>query len=159
MEGFTLILALVDFIPVLSFGIGIVILAGVFHSPLFLAGAIGSLAAGVCKVLWKLILGTSKRDVKCLNKIFLPLQIGGWLVMLTAVIINLGRIDFRVVFSAISQMPQLVFYILWICAMGTMIWYKKRKFERYSSKANWTAELINSVGQIAFLAAIAFSAL
>ena len=35
MEGFTLSLALVDAIPVLSFGISMVIIAGRFHSTVY----------------------------------------------------------------------------------------------------------------------------
>ena len=38
MEGFTVGLALVDAIPVLSFGISMVIIAGRFQSPLFMVG-------------------------------------------------------------------------------------------------------------------------
>lgn len=157
MAEFTLALALVDFIPVLAFGIAIILLAGVFHSPLFLFGAIVSLLAGVFKVLWKLILGTSKKDVKWLNKCFLPMQSGGWLVMLFAFILNIGRINFSAVLPAIFAMPQLVFFILWLGFLGAMIWYKRNKFERYDAKSNWTAEIINSIGQTCFLIAMLFA--
>ena len=156
MEEFTLSLALVDFIPVVAFGVAIILVAGAFHSPLFLIGAIISLVAGVCKVLWKLILGTTKKDVKWLNKGFIPMQSGGWLIMLLAVILNIKRINFGAVLSAIIGLPQLVFFILWIGFLGAMIWYKKNRFEKYSAKANWTAEIINSVGQTCFLIAMLF---
>ena len=63
MEGFTLALALVDAIPVLSFGISMVIIASRFHSPVFMIGAGLSVLAGCCKVAWKLILGISKKDI------------------------------------------------------------------------------------------------
>ena len=56
MEGFTVALALVDAIPVLSFGISMVIIAGRFDSPLFMIGVALSVLAGCCKVCWKLIL-------------------------------------------------------------------------------------------------------
>ena len=59
MEGFTLGLALVDAIPVLSFGISMVIIASRFHSPIFMIGASLSVIAGCCKVAWKLILEPS----------------------------------------------------------------------------------------------------
>ena len=73
MEEFTLALALVDFIPVLAFGVAIIMISLGFPSKLFLIGAIISLLAGMFKVLWKLILGTTKKDVKWLNKCFLPM--------------------------------------------------------------------------------------
>ena len=46
MEGFTIGLALVDAIPVLSFGISMVIIASRFDSPLFMIGAILSVLGG-----------------------------------------------------------------------------------------------------------------
>ena len=48
MEGFTVALALVDAIPVLSFGISMVIIATRFESPLFMIGAALSVLAGCC---------------------------------------------------------------------------------------------------------------
>lgn len=154
MEEFTLALALVDFIPVLAFGIAIIMISIGFNSKLFLLGAIVSLLAGVFKVTWKLILGTTKKDVKWLNKCFLPMQSGGFVIMLLAIIINIGKINFVSLLSAISGMPQLIFFILWLGLMGAMIWYKKNKFERYSAKKNWTAEIINSCAQICLLIAV-----
>ena len=50
MEGFTIGLALVDAIPVLSFGISMVIIATRFDSALFMIGASLSVLAGCCKV-------------------------------------------------------------------------------------------------------------
>ena len=157
MTEFTLALALVDFIPVVAFGAAIVMLASAFHSPLFLIGAIASLLAGVFKVMWKLILGTTKKDVKWLNKCFLPMQAGGWMVMLLAVILNIGKISWKAVGAAIVGMPQLIFFILWIAFMVTMVWYKKNRFDKYDAKTNWVAEIVNSIGQTCFLIAIAFS--
>ena len=154
MEEFTLALALVDFIPVIAFGVAIIMISLDFHSKLFLIGAIISLLAGLFKVLWKLILGTTKKDVKWLNKCFLPMQSGGWVIMLLGIICNLGKINFANLLSAIVGLPQLLFFILWLGLMGTMIWYKKNKFERYSAKKNWTAEIINSCAQICLLIAV-----
>ena len=62
MEGFTLALALVDAIPVLSFGISMVIIASRFNSPPFLMGASLSVLAGCCKVAWKLVLGIKGKE-------------------------------------------------------------------------------------------------
>ena len=77
MEGFTLGLALVDAIPVLSFGISMVIIAGRFDSPLFMIGAAFSVLAGCCKVAWKMILGITKKDLRWLNKPFVPVRKAG----------------------------------------------------------------------------------
>ena len=63
MEGFTIGLALVDAIPVLSFGISMLIIAGRFNSPLFTLGAVLSVLGGCCKVAWKLVLGITKKTI------------------------------------------------------------------------------------------------
>ena len=82
MEGFTVGLALVDAIPVLSFGISMVIIASRFDSPLFLIGAALSVLAGCCKVAWKMVLGIAKKDLRWLNKPFVPMQATGFLLMM-----------------------------------------------------------------------------
>ena len=82
MEGFTVALALVDAIPVLLFGASMILLGSRLQSLLFTVGAILSTLAGCCKVAWKLILGLKKKDVRWLNKGFLPLMGAGWLLIL-----------------------------------------------------------------------------
>ena len=64
MEGFTIGLALVDAIPVLSFGISMIIIASRFSSSTFIIGAVLSTLAGCCKVAWKLVLGICHKDLK-----------------------------------------------------------------------------------------------
>ena len=101
MEGFTIGLALVDAIPVLSFGISMVIISGRFQSPLFLIGAALSVLAGCCKVAWKLMLGIAKKDLRWLNKPFVPMQATGFLLMLISFIIGFGKINWAGVGAAI----------------------------------------------------------
>ena len=154
MEEFTLALTLVDLIPVLTFGGAVLLLAERLKSPLFFIGAVLSLLAGLCKVLWKLILGTTKRDVKWLNRCFLPMQAGGWLVMLAGIALNVNKLSFSAIISSVFALPQGIFFLLWAVGMGAMVWYKKTRFERYSAKANWTAEIINSLAQGCLFAAV-----
>ena len=110
MEGFTLGLALVDAIPVLSFGISMVILAGRFDSPLFMIGAVLSVLAGCCKVAWKLVLGIAKRDLRWLNRPFLPMQITGFGFILGSVLTSLTRIDWPGVLNAVTGFPSIGLY-------------------------------------------------
>ena len=93
MEGFTIALALVDAIPVLSFGLSMVILASRFQSPLFMIGAILSVLGGCCKVAWKLVLGIWKKDLRWLNKPFVPMMAGGFLLLLVSVLLNITKIN------------------------------------------------------------------
>lgn len=157
MEGFTLALALVDAIPVLSFGVSMVIIAGRFQSPLFMIGAALSVLAGCCKVAWKLILGIAKKDLRWLNKPFVPMQATGFLLMLVSFVIGFKRISWSGVLTAVTGLPSIAFFILWLVGMGTMVWYRKTRFKNDDAKSNWTAQIINAVGQTCLLLGILFA--
>ena len=157
MEGFTLALALVDAIPVLSFGVSMVIIASRFGSPVFMIGAALSVLAGCCKVAWKLVLGIAKKDLRWLNKPFVPMQAAGFLLMIVSFIIGFGVIDWPGVLAAVTGLPSMVFFVLWIGFMGGMVWFRKAKFQNDDAKSNWTAQIINAVGQTCLLLGILFA--
>lgn len=157
MEGFTVGLALVDAIPVLSFGISMVIIASRFDSPLFMIGAALSVLAGCCKVAWKLVLGIAKKDLKWLNKPFVPMQATGFLLMLVSFVLGFGKINWSGVLSAVTGVPSCLFFLAWIALMATMSWYRKHKFSRTDARSNWTAQIINAVGQTCLLLGILFA--
>ena len=157
MEGFTLGLALVDAIPVLSFGISMLIIAGRFDSPLFLIGATLSVLAGCCKVAWKLVLGIWKKDLRWLNKPFLPMQITGFGFILGSLLTSLGKIQWGSVLAAVISFPSILFFLCWIGLMGFMGWYRKHKFVSDDAHSNWTAQIVNAIGQTCLLLGILFA--
>lgn len=157
MEGFTTGLALVDAIPVLSFGISMLIVAGRFQSPLFMIGAALSVLAGCCKVAWKLVLGIWKKDLRWLNKPFVPMQASGFLLMLLSFIIGFGKINWAGVAAAVISLPSILFFAAWLGLMGFMGWYRKHKFSNEDAHSNWTAQIINAVGQTCLLLGILFA--
>ena len=157
MEGFTVGLALVDAIPVLSFGISMVIIASRFDSPLFMIGAALSVLAGCCKVAWKLVLGIAKKDLRWLNKPFLPMQITGFLLMLISFVLDFRKISWGGVLAAVTGLPSIVFFLVWIGLMGFMGWYRKHKFRNEDAGSNWTAQIINAIGQTCLLLGILFA--
>lgn len=157
MEGFTVGLALVDAIPVLSFGISMVIIATRFHSPLFMVGAILSVLGGCCKVAWKLVLGITKKNLRWLNKPFVPMMASGFLLLLVSLIVGFGSIDWAGIGSAILSFPSLLFFIAWIGLMGFMGWFRKHKFSNDDAKSNWTAQIVNAIGQTCLLLGILFA--
>ena len=154
MEGFTVALALVDAIPVLSFGISMVIIASRFDSPTFIIGAVLSVLAGCCKVCWKLILGIRKKDLRWLNKPFLPMQITGFGFIIGSLIGAWKRIDWAGVVAAVLSFPSVLFFIAWIGLMGFMGWYRKNRFRNEDAHSNWTAQIVNAVGQTCLLLGI-----
>ena len=157
MEGFTLALALVDAIPVLSFGISMVIIASRFDSPLFMIGAALSVLAGCCKVAWKLVLGILKKDLRWLNKPFVPMQATGFLLMLVSFALGFGKINWAGVAAALIRFPSVLFILAWIGLMGFMGWFRKNMFKNEDAKSNWTAQIINAVGQTCLLLGILFA--
>ena len=157
MEGFTIGLALVDAIPVLSFGISMVIIAGRFQSPLFMVGAALSVLAGCCKVAWKLVLGIAKKDLRWLNKPFVPMQAAGFLLMLISFILGIKRISWSSVLAAVTGLPSILFFLAWIALMGFMVWFRKHKFRNDDASSNWTAQIINAIGQTCLLLGILFA--
>ena len=157
MEGFTITLALVDAIPVLSFGISMVIIASRFNSPIFMVGAALSVLAGCCKVAWKLVLGIWKKDLRWLNKPFLPMQITGFGFILGSLLTGFGSIEWAAVGSALVSFPSIVFFVAWIGLMGFMGWDRKNKFQNDDAHSNWTAQIVNAVGQTCLLLGILFA--
>ena len=157
MEGFTLGLALVDAIPVLSFGISMVIIASRFDSPLFMIGSILSVLGGCCKVAWKMVLGVTKKDLRWLNKPFVPMMASGFLLMLISSVVDFGKINWAAVGTAIIGLPSILFFAAWLGLMDFMGWYRKHKFSNDDAHSNWTAQIINAIGQTCLLLGILFA--
>lgn len=157
MEGFTLALALVDAIPVLTFGISMVIIASRFGSPLFMVGAAISTLAGCCKVAWKLVLGIARKDLRWLNKPFVPMQATGFLLTFLSFILGFQNIDWLAVGGAVLRLPSLLFFLGWMGFMGFMGWYRKNKFRNDDAHSNWTAQIVNAIGQTCLLLGILFA--
>ena len=157
MEGFTVGLALVDAIPVLSFGISMVIIAGRFDSSPFMIGAILSVLGGCCKVCWKLLLGIWKKDVRWLNKMFGPMMGIGFCWILGSLIGGFRKISWAGVLAAVLSFPSILFFAAWIGLMGFMGWYRKNKFKNDDAHSNWTAQIVNAVGQTCLLLGILFA--
>jgi len=157
MEGFTVGLALVDAIPVLSFGISMLIIATRFDSPTFIIGAILSVLGGCCKVAWKLVLGISQKNLKWLNKPFVPLMATGFGFIVGSLIGGWRKISWAGVLAAITSVPSILFFAAWIGLMCFMGWYRKNKFQNDDAHSNWTAQIINAVGQTCLLLGILFA--
>ena len=87
MNNFTLPLALMDYIPVICFGVAAVLLQSDLYGKmgkgafaLFAAGTINIFAAGFLKATWKLLYAAGICDFAALNTMFLPTQSIGFLL-------------------------------------------------------------------------------
>ena len=148
-RDFTPALVLADALPVLFFGISMLVAARRLQSGLFAVCVAVITLAGCGKVLWKLLLAVWKKNVPWLNRYFVPCQIAGSCLALAAMVLSLGRIDW----AGLVRFPRVVFWLLWLAGIGIMGWYRKHKFDN-SLVANWTAQLINTATQGALLIAI-----
>lgn len=148
-EEYTVALALVDALPVLCFGISMVLLGMVFQSALFIAGAVLCVLAGTGKVLWKLLLAVHRRDVAVLNRQFRFLMSGGFLLILLSLLVNRERISLSVVRENITAFPGCILFgvgAAGLCLMGVLAIVLDK-----SIKANWIEQLINLVAQLSIL--------
>jgi len=96
--NFTVIMGLVDFIPVILFGFSMVLLLQDLHSrmskmafTLFSAGMVNIFIAGFLKALWKTLYAAGICDFHVLNTVFLPLQSLGFLMAGIGLILALSR--------------------------------------------------------------------
>lgn len=157
MEGFTVALALVDAIPVLSFGISMVIIAGRFDSVTFMIGAVLSVLAGCCKVCWKLVLGIWNKDIRLLNRPFVPMMATGFGFIVGSLIGGWRKVSWAGVLASVTSFPSILFFLCWIGLMCFMGWYRKSRFKNDDAHSNWTAQIVNAVGQTCLLLGILFA--
>lgn len=146
MEGFTVALALVDAIPVLFFGGSMLVVAQLFDSRLFLAGAIVAFVGGVFQVLWKLFLGWKKKDIPILHLLFVPMLTIGWILMMLGLVLGHEKLNFPGMWAAVTSMPSLVLFIIGILALFVMV-YLAKKMDQKSAKANWIEQGTNALAQ------------
>lgn len=88
MYNFSIPMALVDYIPVIFFGITMILLQRdlynkMYKGPyaLFAAGTINVFCAGFLKATWKLLYAAGICDFQVLNTMFLPVQSIGFLLI------------------------------------------------------------------------------
>ena len=95
---FTISMALVDYIPVVFFGISAVILLRDFYTKmnpcaftLFSAGVIDVTLAGALKATWKLLYAAGVCDFEALNAMFFPVQSIGFLLAGVGILVMICR--------------------------------------------------------------------
>ena len=69
-------------------------------------------------------------------------------------ILGIRRINWAGVLGALVSFPAVLFFVAWIFLMGFMGWYRKNKFKNDDAHSNWTAQIINAVGQLCLLLGI-----
>ena len=95
---FTVGMALFDYIPVIFFALGAIILLGDLYNKmskvafaLFAAGVINVTMAGFLKATWKLLYAGAQIDISALNAMFFPVQSIGFLLAGIGIIMMLTK--------------------------------------------------------------------
>lgn len=148
-EGFRVSLALVDLVPVVLFGLSALRVGSLFHSTLFLAGALLCLGSGVVKVLWKLIAAVSQRNIWPMflqMRILMPI---GFLTLLAALLIDRANLNGAAILAGLLRVPACVFFGLGILGMCLMVGFAVR-LDSSDPKVNWLEQITNSVAQFCF---------
>ena len=99
LESAPIGMALMDAVPVLFFCGSVFFIGSIFNSALFMVGAVLCIAAGTCKVLWKLLLATAHKNVLILNRQFRYVMSGGFLIMIIALIVEHKRVSFPLIWK------------------------------------------------------------
>lgn len=148
-EGFSVPMALVDLIPVVFFGLSAVKAGSLFHSGLFMAGAVVCLLSGSVKVGWKLIAAVSKRNIWPMFVQMRILMPTGFLMLLAALIVDRAGLNGEAILAGLTGFPACIFFLAGALGMILMTVFA---FQMDSSdpKVNWTEQIINSLAQISF---------
>ena len=147
-KDFDLKLALVDAIPVIEFSISLVLVSKLLKSSLFILGALLCLFAGICKVLWKIIVAIKKKNIYFLfvqMRTSMPI---GLLLMIVG--IGLSYQNLSKVLKLILDGPSIIFFGIGIVLMIIMMIFAF-KLDKDNLKHNWLEQTTNIMGQACFL--------
>ena len=151
---FTPLLALVDAVPVLFFGIAAIMLGVKVHSATFFVGALLCFLAGFGKVLWKLLIAVAGKDVEFLGMQLRYVMPASFLLMIAGAF-TADRNVVKNLLNGALKMPSLLFFIIAVAALTGMV-ICARKFDRHDVRGNWIEQGINIIAQGCVLLGVLF---
>ncbi len=110
-KDFSAPMAFVDLLPVVFFGLSAVKAGNLFHSGLFVAGAVVCLLSGVVKVGWKLIAAVSQRNIWPMFVQMRVLMPVGFLTMFAALIVDRAGLNGEAMLAKLSGFPACLFFL------------------------------------------------
>lgn len=152
-ENFPLSLAMFDALPVIFFSISVIIIAMNYRNALFITGSILCTLAGIGKVVWKIIIAGTRKDIAILNRQLRILMPAGFLLIIIGIIMGADNIDFSWLMTAILSFPAVVFFAITVIGMILMTIFA---FKLNSTKlsSNWIEQITNALAQGSLLAGI-----
>lgn len=123
-KGFSAPMAFVDLLPVVFFGLSAVKAGNLFHSGLFVAGAVVCLLSGVVKVGWKLIAAVSQRNIWPMFVQMRVLMPVGFLTMFAALIVDRAGLNGEAMLAKLSGFPACLFFLAGALGMILMLVFR-----------------------------------
>ena len=77
--------------------------------------------------------------------------------IIIAFVLGFSKINWNGVLAAVIGVPSIIFFAAWIALMGFMGWYRKNRFKNNDAASNWTAQIVNAIGQTCLLLGILFA--
>lgn len=151
--GFTLVLALVDCLPVLFFSISFGILTTRFDSNLLRIGVFLVILAGLLKVGWKFGIAPFQKNINVLNLQMRFLMPAGFLLILVSLFIDHNKWSWAAIFKHMTTLPAPFFFLGGIVGLGLLIWSAKNS-NNQDAKVNWQEQIVNSFTQFCIMMGI-----
>ena len=145
-EKFPLSLALFDALPVILFSTAMFIIAVNYKNILFIIGAMLCTLAGVCKVIWKIIIAGTRKDITLLNKQLRVTMPVGFILMIIGIIIKAGSINMHWLLASILSFPAVCFFAVTVIGMILMMIFAF-KLDGTKLSSNWIEQITNAIAQ------------
>ncbi len=155
MKRKTVLLALLDSIPVLSYGITMLLIALRFPSPLFMVGAAVSVLAGVFKLASKIAGAT--HNLRWLKRPFVPMQITGFVLILFSLILEFKKLDWYGALSSWIELPGIIFIFLGLIMCRIRLWRIKHNKEDNTAKSRWIDAVCDAVCWTSLMLSVLFA--
>ncbi len=145
-DNFTLSLALFDALPVLFFCIGMLLIASRFQNAFFVAGVVLCTLAGCGKVLWKILVAGTGRDLVLLNRQLRVLMPLGFCSILLGLITGRDAISVEGILTRALAFPSVIFFGITVLGMIFMMIFAFT-LDGTKAKSNWIEQITNATTQ------------
>lgn len=152
-EDFSIGMALFDAVPVILFSIEVFMIAVHFHNKIFIAGSLLCICGGLGKVIWKIIIAASGKDIVPLNRQMRVVMPIGFLGMILGAVTGMSRQSWTALGGKIISFPAVIFFGVTLIGMSMMGVFAK-KLDSTKVRSNWIEQITNAVAQACFLAGV-----
>lgn len=149
-ENFPLSLAFFDALPVLFFGIAVLLIAIRFENILFITGAFLCTLAGLGKVIWKIIIAGTRKDIVWMNRQLRVLMPVGFLLIFSGLWQGREAIHPAALWQKICTFPTALFFSITVISMICMSVFAV-KLDGTKLRSNWIEQITNAIAQGCFL--------